>query len=242
LWKLDLPPAVVGRHVFYSHSSFDGNDSGANAADDGAIATDKSALLPGGAASFANVTSFARGINGVMVDIAGLPAGAALGADDFEIGGNGTPPASVTVRRGAGAAGSDRVTLTWPDYNPLTDPPIMAVGNGWLRVTVKANQRTGLAAPDVFSFGNLIGEVGDSGLAAGWRVSASDLGAVKRALNAPAAITSATDFNRDGRTNALDLGIAKRWLNLTLAPPPAPAGAGGPTSARRVADDVGLIG
>jgi len=242
LWKLDVPPGVVGRHVFYNHSSFDGYHAAADAADDGAIATDKAALLPGQAATFANVTSFAKGINGVMVDIAGLPEGVALTADDFEIGGNGTPPATVSVRRGAGAGGSDRVTLTWPDYNPLTDPPTMAVGNGWLRVTVKANGRTGLAAPDVFSFGNLIGEVGDSSSAAGWRVNAIDLGAVKRALNASATITGTTDFNRDGRTNALDLGIAKRWLNLTLAPPPAPAGAGGTTSVRSVAREVGIVG
>ena len=47
--------------------------------------------------------------------------------------------------------------------------------------TVKANANTGLAAPDVFSFGNLIGETGDGSGSSGWRVSALDLGAVKRA-------------------------------------------------------------
>jgi hypothetical protein len=46
-----------------------------HAADDGAIAPDKSALLPGGTGRFANVTSYTRGINGVMVDVADFPLG-----------------------------------------------------------------------------------------------------------------------------------------------------------------------
>ena len=49
-----LPTEVADRHVFYNHSAFDGRDGAANARDDGALATDKQALLPGGIASFAN--------------------------------------------------------------------------------------------------------------------------------------------------------------------------------------------
>ena len=62
---------ITGRHVFYNHSSFDGNDGDTNAADDNAIAADKSALRPGGVASFANVTSFNKGINGVNLVVDG---------------------------------------------------------------------------------------------------------------------------------------------------------------------------
>ena len=39
--------------------------------DDAAIATDKTALLPGETASLANYTSYSRGINGIMVDLIG---------------------------------------------------------------------------------------------------------------------------------------------------------------------------
>jgi len=206
---------VAARHVFYNNSAFDGRDPAAAASDDGAIATGKAALLPGQTAAFANVTSYDKGINGIMVDVTGLPAGATPTADDFEVSGGGTPPASVSVRRGAGVNGSDRVTLLWRDYNPAgAAAPAQAVANGWLTVTVKANENTGLAAPDVFSFGNLIGETGDGGLS--WRVSALDLGAVKRALNSSAAVNSTADPNRDGRVNALDLGILKRNLNRPL--------------------------
>ncbi len=48
---------VVGRHIFYNGSVFDGNDLGANLLDDEAIAPDKAALLPGETAGFANYTS-----------------------------------------------------------------------------------------------------------------------------------------------------------------------------------------
>jgi hypothetical protein len=118
----------------------------------------------------------------------------------------------------------------------------MAVANGWLRVTVKANARTGLAAPDVFSFGNLIGETGDGTGAAGWWVTALDLAAVKRALNTTAPLTSPRDFNRDGRTNALDLSTVRRVLNHALLPPPVPSPAtwAAPATTHRVAKELGL--
>ena len=63
---------VAGRHIFYNQSMFDGYNAAANALDDYVIALDKEALLPGDTASFANYTSYFRGINGIMVDIAGL--------------------------------------------------------------------------------------------------------------------------------------------------------------------------
>ncbi|HYW79673.1 MAG TPA: lamin tail domain-containing protein, partial [Thermoguttaceae bacterium] len=52
--EIELPAAeVIGRHVFYNNSQFDGLDAAANAADDAAIATDKQALLAGEVATSA---------------------------------------------------------------------------------------------------------------------------------------------------------------------------------------------
>ena len=94
-WTVVPPTATIaGRHVFYNHSSFDGNDALPGAADDGAVPTNKSALLPGQSRSPANYTSYTRGINGVMVDVANLPAGS-LGAGDFlfKVGNDNNPAA-----------------------------------------------------------------------------------------------------------------------------------------------------
>jgi uncharacterized delta-60 repeat protein len=211
------PASVAGRFVFYNGSSFDANRPVADPFDDGAVAPDKHALLPGQAADFSNVTGYSRGINGIMVDVRGLPGD--LTAADFDLA-VGTPggtwaaapaPASVTRRAEVGTAGSDRVTLTWADGD---------IKNTWLRVTVKANAQTGLSAPDVFYFGNLIGETGDT-TGTLLRVNAGDLGGVKRVLNTTPNISSRYDFNRDGRVNALDLGATKANLNRSLALPAA---------------------
>ncbi len=101
---------VVGENIFYNDSSFDGNNPAANAADDAAIATDKAALLPGQTATFANLTNYAYGINGIMVDIAGLPGNVTANDFTFMVGNNNNPSTwtqltvapTVTVRWGAG--------------------------------------------------------------------------------------------------------------------------------------------
>ena len=118
------------------------------------------------------------------------------------------------VRRGAGVGGSDRVTLIWDSG---------AVKNGWLQVKVAPGLVTGLLNPDVFYFGNLVGESGDP--ASVLRVGALDLAAVKRDLNKVVGIDSTVDFNRDRRVNALDLAAAKSNLNGRLTPVKAPMAA-----------------
>ena len=73
---------VEGRYVFYNNSSFDGNNSSANASDDLAI-SGKSALLPGLPATYANYTNYSKGINGLFIDIADLGSTQQLTASDF---------------------------------------------------------------------------------------------------------------------------------------------------------------
>ncbi|MBN2477479.1 MAG: hypothetical protein JXB62_22930, partial [Pirellulales bacterium] len=230
---------VLGRYVFYNHSTFDGNDPAADEHDDAAVATDKVALLPGQTASFQNYTGYARGINGVMVDIASL-TGTPIAADfAFKIGNDDDPgawatapePSSIAVRPGEGLGGSDRVTLVWSDY---------AIQKQWLQVTVLATERTGLAVPDVFYFGNAVGEAGNSPTDA--RVDAADMLLARnnpRTFLDPAEIDCLCDFNRDGRVNATDVLIARnnhtdfltalRLISVPAGkagrnPPPAAAG------------------
>jgi hypothetical protein len=192
---------VVGRFVFYNQSVWDGNNPAANAADDGAIAPDKTALRPGGRASFAHYTSSPRGLNGIMIDIEGLRGSPAAADFVFRAGNTATPsawaagppPASVSVRRGAGGRGSDRVTLVWGAD---------AVKKQWLQVTVLPTPATGLAQPDVFYFGNALGETGNS--VADARVTGADALRVLGNTSASAAISNRFDINRDGRVGAAD--------------------------------------
>jgi hypothetical protein len=232
------PATVAARRVFYNASRFDRSNTAANADDDAAIDPTKVALLPGAKATAASVTGFTGGINGIMVDVTGLGS-RVLRVEDFvfRIGSGpdvetwqtlptmSTPQHqqpinnfSLNIRPGAGVGGSDRVTLLL--LNGL-------VKNTWLQVTMLPGERTGLAAPDVFYFGNLVGETGDGSVTI--RTTALDLAAVKRGLNQLASVTSAIDFDRDGRVTSLDLSAARANLNRSLFVLSAPV-AGRPPS------------
>jgi len=200
---------VVGQHIFYNNSAFDGNAPEPGATDDEAIAADKTALLPGEMVSAANYTNYHRGINGIMVDISGLPDGVtpALGDFLFHVGNDdrpgdweAAPTPTITVRDGAGTGRSDRVTITWDDN---------AIQNEWLQVTVRPD-RLGLAEDDVFYFGNAVAETGNSDSDA--RVTVADVLLTRhnpRGILNPAPIDFPYDFNRDGRVNATDVLLAR---------------------------------
>src|SRR2546428_7075291 len=170
-------------------------------------------------------------------DIGAGPFDVGIGPADFmlKVGNGGSvdawgdapAPVAITVRRGAGVDGSDRVTLVFADN---------VIENIWLRVTVLANERTGLARPDVFYFASLVGDAGDAAPAGGGptriTVGARDLFSTRRGYtgSAPAALTDVNDHNRDGKVNALDLALTRGNFFRTLAPfaPATPAGPGPP--------------
>ncbi len=198
-----------GWFVAYAGSAFDGKDPADGKVSDAAIATDKKALLPGETATFANYSSYSRGINSMKIDV---PRGdkIATAADfAFRVGNDDNParwdpapdPSDVTVESGGGVGGSDRVTILWEDDH--------AIKNQWLQVTVLA-ANTGLAADDVFYFGNAVGESGNSPTDA--KANAFDmLGARdnQRSFLDPAPIDFRFDYNRDARVDATDMLIAR---------------------------------
>ena len=117
-------------------------------------------------------------------------------------------PASVTVRTGPGAESSDRVTITFADSR-LRDT--------WLRVTVLPGGHTGLPQPDVFYFGNAVGETGNSPRDAA--VNLLDLAATRAAQRSgEVTLDNAYDFNRDGAVNAVDLAIVRSRQNSPALP------------------------
>jgi len=227
---------VVGRHVFYNNSALD-----AGGDDDAAIASDKTALLPGGVASSANYTSYSRGINGIMVDIDGL-AGVPL-SGDFGVRVNeaanpdtwsaGPAPESVTVRAGEGVGGSDRVTLVWADG---------AITSKWVEVSVLATANTGLTDADVLYFGNVVGDTnGDAA------VDGGDLNTLVAEFGLRGGAELDTDFNVDGRVNLADFAIMRGNLGNSVgmptvpAAPPAAAAPPAPAAAPVFAPNVDLL-
>ena len=204
------PGEVVDQHVFYNNSRWDGMSAGASEADDAAIATDKRALLPEQRAGFAHYTSFNKGINGIMLDIAWLDEPELLTLDDFAFRvGRTDDPAEwsdaalpqMTLRRSAGTEGSDRFTLIWPDQ---------AISQTWLEVRVIAGPRTLLPEDAAFYFGNAIGETGDR--PGNTLVSSVDVIGTRDHQRGPfdlATIDTVYDFNRDRIVSAADTIIAR---------------------------------
>ena len=237
--------SVVGRHLFYNQSGtatrYDHNDPAINSFDDLAIATDKTAYLweNPGAATFANVSSYTKGINGIMVDIFGLHGTITAADFIFRVGNNNSPglwgtanaPSSVSVRAGAGVSGSDRVEIIWA---PGTAPT-----KQWLEVITLANANTGLAQAvgypagqgDAFFFGNAPGNTGAGDTAVNSLVNSLDEAAI-RANNALVVanipITNVYDVGRNASVNVIDESAARmnrtnpatvlKYLNLTSAP------------------------
>lgn len=230
-----------GRHENYAEMRHDGlwNSNG------------KRALLPGETASFVNYTSYGRGLNGVIVDVGNL-AGTPTASDFvFMVGNSDDPstwatapaPQSITVRPGAGVDGSDRVTVVWADDDPYTpDREPGSISNQWLQVTLLATPNTGLAEPDVFYFGNAVGESGNSTNET--NVDTNDeIGARNHphSLFDPAPIEDAYDYDRDKRVDTNDEILARNnptsaFSRLQLITVPAESG-----GSRAEAEDSGSV-
>ncbi len=176
-----------------------------------------SVWTPSTVATTQNVTSYQKGINGIMVDLADLPPGTVLSAADFQFktGTSNDPgswtdapaPTAVVVRPGAGENGSDRVEITWANN---------AIQNTWLQVTVLGNDplggyhtNIGLARSEVFYFGNRIGDTFQLGSPAAAVTNATDEIQARANGAAFVGVENIYDFNRDRLVNATDQIIAR---------------------------------
>ena len=202
----DLATSVTERNIFYNDSNFDG---GSNV---DAIAPDKMPLLNGQVATFANYTSYSKGINGIIINVTDLNQEPTLAtaADflDFRVGNNNTPgswasataPTGLDFDQNVDGFGTDQITLTWADNT---------IEKIWLQVNVLANANTGLSSSDTFYFGNAVGESGND--PANAIVNPIDIAAAR--LNqtgfGSADIDNVYDFNRDGKVNPIDIAIAR---------------------------------
>jgi hypothetical protein len=206
--------SVVGRHIFYNQSAYDGNNEQIDAnSDEAARAADKSPYLPNGTtASFESISSFSKGITGVMIDLssewnhAGLTLANAANNFVFKVGNNNAPgtwalaptPTAISMISGGGSSGSDRVEITWATG---------AIRNLWLEVQVLATPQTGLAAPDVFYWGSRVADSGTSPSAATFETTTTDAAQVFASLGTNQPITELRDYNRDGSVTTTDAAL-----------------------------------
>ncbi|HOM50528.1 MAG TPA: hypothetical protein PLE87_04630 [Phycisphaerae bacterium] len=209
---------IVARHVFYNQCAYDGNKAaidpgpiaGANNDDGDAVDTTKVPLmLGGGTSTFANYTTYAKGLNGLVYDIKNLN-GAVPTASDFVftyMGRTGAMapqvkvPSAVVLWPGAGVDGSDRLFISFENES---------IVNGWLKVEVT----TGFGAPaEEHWWGNVQGEAQND--ANNMIVNALDLSLIKANYTNPgqAPVSWVWDFDKNRTCNALDASYAKGKFN-----------------------------
>ena len=206
---------VVGRYLFYDQSKFDGLVAGPNAGDDAAI-SDKVAYLPGaGVAGVQHVSNYSRGINGVMIDITGSHPN--LTADDFVFRWGASAddyaswplapaPSQITVRGGAGVAGSDRVVITWPSDT---------LRGQWLEVIVRAGDDSGLERADVFLFGSRPGDALVNPPATIFSTTAADELAARFSSAFGVSVNHVLDFDKNGNVSSGDQLVARFNAGIT---------------------------
>jgi hypothetical protein len=249
---------VVGRYTFYNQSGtaaplrYDGNNASINSNDDGAIAFDKVAYIPNGVPStFSNVISYSKGINGIIIDLAGSHGSIESTDFIFRVGNNNTPaaswsaapnPSSISVRAGAGVGGSDRIEIIWNNN---------AIQKQWLQVVMKTDAGTGTGLSqlagytagygDVFYFGHALANSGQGDSATLSTTDGTDELEARNHAQSVLAFNAINvrDYNRDGAVDSTDALLARnnqttglaganpatRYINLAAGSPPnAPEG------------------
>lgn len=162
--------------------------------------------------TFANLINTSQGINGIIFDILNLPEGDDLSAEDFEFqvspvgafdAGANPPanwqsapaPSSITVTTGS----PDRVLIQWPDQSIM---------NRWLRITVLANEETGLAQPETYYIGHLLGET--TGPTDGvFTVSFADITSIRSEVGQTVDASSITDIDKNGTVSFADISAMR---------------------------------
>lgn len=208
-------PGIEGRYVFYNDSKWDNNGPAVTSADWAAIAPDKHALLPGsGTATLANYTTYAKGLNGIIIDACHMTRVPVLEQDiwlamDNVLGVAPTdwvtpaPAPTMQLFPGEGVKGSDRLVITWAN-NEIPNCK-------WVLVWLFAGDGSlGIPLDDAFVFGNAIGDVNGDGYA-----SSQDFDSVMQNPTIPngAAIDNIRDMNRDKRVSSGDTDVIR--LNPT---------------------------
>lgn len=215
-FTMDALVAISNRKVFYRSSGYE-----TNGGVDGALDASKTILRASASqqtTTFANVSNYVFGINGLVLDVAGL-ASTSLTASDFTFrvapaaaAGLVTPstwlaapaPSGIAVTPGT-ATTPARIKLDWANN---------AIQNTWLQIIVKANANTGLQQREVFYIGHALGEV--DGVAP-YRLSTSDVGTVRQGVgNAIVPVSDVRDVDKDRRITTSDVGFLRARVGNTV--------------------------
>jgi len=231
-FTIDALVAVTNTKVYYKGSSFAG--TGVDAALDPSKALAKSG--PGSLQlSYANLINSSLGINGIVLDVAGL-VGTSLTTADYSLRVSptgafneaanppsgwaaATAPSLVDVVAG-GTTAASRVRFEWPDN---------AIANQWLQIRILPTANTGLREAQTFYIGHLLGET-DGAISQGrFVVGIADINLIKPNVGFAATVDSVFDITKNKIVQISDILAMRSRVgvgllrNITI--PPAGSGA-----------------
>lgn len=211
----DIRKQFLDAAPFYKGSSYDNGDDHPVTA----IAPDKYPFFDGETGMFENITSYEKGLNGIVIDIRNQVCGNGDATPEdfvFKTGDDNTPgdwqPVTtapiVRTEQGGGVDGTDRIWLFWDDH---------VIEDTWLQVQMPGVE-TESGKDATFYFGNLVGETGNGPQ----NPNVVDVGVFDLlkfrndyGSKVPADIESVSDFDRSGGLlNVFDLLLfRKSYLN-----------------------------
>jgi hypothetical protein len=167
--------------------------------------------------TYDNLINSARGINSLVFDLENLPRMLSSSDFVFQMSPQGAfdqsanppsswqeapAPSSVTVAAGF----PSRVTVRWSDN---------AITNRWFRISILANENTGLAETEVYYIGHLLGEI--SGAVNGmFTVSFADISAVRAVVGSAADASSIYDIDKNGVISFADISALRQNIGTQL--------------------------
>jgi sialidase-1 len=206
------PAEVVGQYVY--HRSYTGDSERL----DSQKIVAKEGLGPK-KLDYRNLINTAHGINGIVMDVNNLAEPESLSANDFKVQVSptgtfdeaihppslwrqGPTPSYVNVTPGP----TSRIIIEWPDYSIM---------NRWLRITVKANQTSGLPDPAVFYLGHLLGEVTGNQQSV-FSVNFSDIVPIRSAIGQLVGADSILDIDKNGVIALADISVMRPNVGAQL--------------------------
>lgn len=165
-----------------------------------------------------NLINTARGINGIQFEIQDLANAVGLSASDFEFQvspqgafdeGTNLPEdwEAAPAPSGVSVSGSNPYValVQWPDN---------AIRNRWLRITVKANANTGLAADEVYYIGHLLGET--TGATGPFTVAFADITPIRTAVGSTVGADNVADIDKNGTVAFADISSMRANVGTQL--------------------------
>lgn len=168
---------------------------------------------------YRNLINTSQGINGIALDVERLAAPENVSSKDFRVQvspagtfdetdhppsawDEGPAPSAINVTHGQ----TSHIVIQWPDYSIM---------NRWLRLTMKANQITGLSEPVVLYLGHLLGEVTGEPQD-NFSVTFSDITPIRAAIGQSANADSILDIDKNGIVSFSDISIMRPNIGAQL--------------------------